>query len=175
MTLPPILRYCGPWPSQRHLSSVRGLSFQRFASSVWFIQVASIFAAFRCGHWGRDRTNALVAAAIKAKPQTRAGPCRWEAFERLRRKLQHAFDAPESSYQALTATEVISRNLAWPQMAGPRQARAPGAAARHQRKAEKSGFTLHLAGALSGHAASRRESSHPGASPPPYILFMYMF
>jgi hypothetical protein len=33
-TLPPILRYCGPWPSQRHRSSVRGLMLQRRESST---------------------------------------------------------------------------------------------------------------------------------------------
>jgi len=42
-------------------------------------------------------------------------------------------------------------------------------ATKHQRKAEKSAFTLHLAWVLSSHAVSRRESSHPGAPPPPYI------
>jgi len=77
------------------------------------MQVASIFAAFRRGHWGRDRTNALVAAAIKVEP---ASPwLEWAergVFERQRRELQHAFAVPESSHQALIATEVISRNLA---------------------------------------------------------------
>ena len=33
-----------------------------------------------------------------------------ELFERLRAELQHAFAAPESSYQPLTAAEVIARN-----------------------------------------------------------------
>jgi putative addiction module CopG family antidote len=32
------------------------------------------------------------------------------AFERLKTELAHAFAAPESSYQALTAAEVIARN-----------------------------------------------------------------
>lgn len=34
------------------------------------------------------------------------------AFERLRAELAHAFAAPESSYQPLTAAEVIARNKA---------------------------------------------------------------
>jgi antitoxin ParD1/3/4 len=33
-----------------------------------------------------------------------------ELFERLRAELQHAFAAPESSYQPLTAADVIARN-----------------------------------------------------------------
>lgn len=33
-----------------------------------------------------------------------------EAFERLKAELAHAYAAPESSYQALTAAEVIARN-----------------------------------------------------------------
>ena len=33
-----------------------------------------------------------------------------EAFERLKAELAHAFAAPESSYQPLTAAEVIARN-----------------------------------------------------------------
>ena len=33
-----------------------------------------------------------------------------EAFERLKAELTQAFTAPEDSYKALTATEVIARN-----------------------------------------------------------------
>ncbi len=33
-----------------------------------------------------------------------------EAFERLKAELAHAFAAPESSYEPLTAAEVIARN-----------------------------------------------------------------
>lgn len=33
-----------------------------------------------------------------------------EAFERLKAELTHAFAAPESSYQPLSAAEVIARN-----------------------------------------------------------------
>ncbi|HEX7991035.1 MAG TPA: addiction module antitoxin [Stenotrophomonas sp.] len=33
-----------------------------------------------------------------------------EAFERLKAELAHAFAAPESSYQPLTAAEAIARN-----------------------------------------------------------------
>ncbi len=33
-----------------------------------------------------------------------------EAFERLKMELTHAFASPESSYQTLTAAEVIARN-----------------------------------------------------------------
>ena len=33
-----------------------------------------------------------------------------EAFDRLKAELTHAFAAPESSYKALTAAEVIARN-----------------------------------------------------------------
>lgn len=33
-----------------------------------------------------------------------------EAFERLKAELAHAFVAPESSYQPLTAVDVIARN-----------------------------------------------------------------
>ena len=33
-----------------------------------------------------------------------------EAFERLRAELTHAYAAPESSYQPLTAADVIARN-----------------------------------------------------------------
>ena len=33
-----------------------------------------------------------------------------EAFERLKIELTHAFAAPESSYQPLTAADVIARN-----------------------------------------------------------------
>jgi antitoxin ParD1/3/4 len=33
-----------------------------------------------------------------------------EAFERLKAELQHAFAAPDESYQPLTAAEVINRN-----------------------------------------------------------------
>jgi antitoxin ParD1/3/4 len=35
-----------------------------------------------------------------------------EAFERLKAELQHAFAAPDASYQALSAAEVIARNKA---------------------------------------------------------------
>ncbi len=33
-----------------------------------------------------------------------------EAFERLKAELSHAFTAPESSYQPLTAADIIKRN-----------------------------------------------------------------
>ena len=33
-----------------------------------------------------------------------------EAFDRLKAELNHAFAAPESSYQPLTAAEVVARN-----------------------------------------------------------------
>ena len=33
-----------------------------------------------------------------------------DAFDRLKAELTHAFSAPESSYQPLTAAEVIARN-----------------------------------------------------------------
>lgn len=33
-----------------------------------------------------------------------------EAFDRLKAELTHAFAAPESSYQQITAAEVIARN-----------------------------------------------------------------
>ena len=33
-----------------------------------------------------------------------------DAFNRLKAELTHAFNAPEESYQALTAAEVIARN-----------------------------------------------------------------
>jgi antitoxin ParD1/3/4 len=35
-----------------------------------------------------------------------------EAFERLKAELNHAFAAPESSYQPLTAADIIARNKA---------------------------------------------------------------
>ena len=35
-----------------------------------------------------------------------------EAFERLRAELAHAFAAPESSYEPVTAADVIARNRA---------------------------------------------------------------
>ncbi len=35
-----------------------------------------------------------------------------EAFDRLKAELTHAFAAPESTYHALTAAEVIARNKA---------------------------------------------------------------
>lgn len=35
-----------------------------------------------------------------------------EVFHRLKAELTHAFDAPEESYQPLTAVEVIARNRA---------------------------------------------------------------
>lgn len=35
-----------------------------------------------------------------------------QAFDRLKAELTHAFAAPESSYQPLTAAEVIARNKA---------------------------------------------------------------
>jgi hypothetical protein len=34
------------------------------------------------------------------------------AFDRLKAELRHAFAAPESSYEPLTAAEVIARNQA---------------------------------------------------------------
>lgn len=33
-----------------------------------------------------------------------------QAFERLKTELQHAFSAPEATYQVLSAAEVIARN-----------------------------------------------------------------
>lgn len=33
-----------------------------------------------------------------------------EAFDRLKAELAHAYDAPESAYQLLTAADVIARN-----------------------------------------------------------------
>lgn len=37
-----------------------------------------------------------------------------ETFNRLKAELTRAFAAPETSYEALTAAEVIARNRAWP-------------------------------------------------------------
>ena len=81
-----------------------------------------------------------------------------EAFERLRSEMQHAFAAPESSYQVFNAAEVITNNRARPGRPRACDALASDPEAMQQRKAGKSGFSLHLVQASSGHVAARRES-----------------
>ncbi|MCB5364166.1 addiction module antitoxin [Pusillimonas sp. CC-YST705] len=67
----------------------------------------SDFVASNVGEYGAyDNVSEYVRDLIRRdKERTEA-----EAFERLKAELAQAFNAPESSYQPLTAEDVIARN-----------------------------------------------------------------
>lgn len=67
----------------------------------------SNFVADNVGeHGAYDNVSEYVRSLIRRdKERVEA-----EAFERLKAELTHAFAAPESSYQPLTAADVIERN-----------------------------------------------------------------
>ncbi|MGB6241413.1 MAG: addiction module antitoxin [Castellaniella sp.] len=69
----------------------------------------SDFVASNVGEYGAyDNVSEYVRDLIR-RDQERAEAA---AFDRLKAELQHAFAAPEASYQPLTAAAVIQRNKA---------------------------------------------------------------
>jgi len=69
----------------------------------------SDFVAANVGEHGTyDNVSEYVRALIRQDKERSEA----EAFDRLKTELAHAFSAPESSYQPLTAAEVIARNKA---------------------------------------------------------------
>lgn len=69
--------------------------------------VLSDFVAVNVGENGAyDNVSEYIRDLIR-RDKERADK---EAFERLKAELRHAFAAPESSYQPLTAALVIARN-----------------------------------------------------------------
>lgn len=69
----------------------------------------SEFVAANVGERGTyDNVSEYVRDLIRRDKKRQEG----EAFERLKAELTHAFAAPESSYQSVTAADVIARNKA---------------------------------------------------------------
>lgn len=69
----------------------------------------SEFVAANVGERGSyDNVSEYIRDLIRRDKERVEG----EAFDRLKAELAHAFAAPESSYQQLTAADIIARNSA---------------------------------------------------------------
>lgn len=67
----------------------------------------SAFVAANVGeHGSYDNVSEYIRDLIRRDKQRAEA----EAFERLKAELEHAFAAPEASYTAMTADDVIGRN-----------------------------------------------------------------
>ncbi|HXY59754.1 MAG TPA: transcriptional regulator [Methylocystis sp.] len=65
---------------------------------------------FVAANVGENGTYENVSEYIRDLIRRDSERVRKEAFDRLKAELVHAFAAPESSYESLTAAQVIARN-----------------------------------------------------------------
>ena len=76
------------------------------------VRISGALSDFVAANVGQDGAYENISEYIRDLIRRDKERVEQEAFERLRAELAHAFAAPESSYEPLTAAEVIARNRA---------------------------------------------------------------
>jgi putative addiction module CopG family antidote len=76
------------------------------------VRISGALSDFVAANVGQDGSYENVSEYIRDLIRRDKERAEQEAFSRLKAELAHAFAAPESSYQPLTASEVIARNRA---------------------------------------------------------------
>lgn len=74
------------------------------------VRLSGALSDFVTANVGEDGSYENVSEYIRDLIRRDKQRAEKEAFDRLRAELRHAFAAPESSYEPLTAAEVIERN-----------------------------------------------------------------
>ncbi len=74
------------------------------------VRLGGALSDFVAANVGEDGAYENVSEYIRDLIRRDKDRAEQETFERLKAELAHAFAAPESSYQPLTAAEVIKRN-----------------------------------------------------------------
>ena len=74
------------------------------------VRIQGALSDFVAANVGQDGSYENVSEYIRDLIRRDKERAEQEAFSRLKVELTHAFAAPESSYQPLTASEVIARN-----------------------------------------------------------------
>lgn len=74
------------------------------------VRVGGALSEFVAANVGEDGSYENVSEYIRDLIRRDKERAEAEAFGRLKAELNHAFAAPEDSYQPLTASEVIARN-----------------------------------------------------------------
>jgi len=76
------------------------------------VRVGGVLSDFVAANVGEEGSYENVSEYIRALIRRDKERAEAEAFGRLKAELNHAFAAPEDSYQPLSAAEVIARNRA---------------------------------------------------------------
>jgi antitoxin ParD1/3/4 len=76
------------------------------------VRIGSALGDFVARNVGEDGVYENVSEYVRDLIRRDKERVEQEAFERLKAELTHAFSAPDESYRALTAVEVIARNKA---------------------------------------------------------------
>lgn len=76
------------------------------------VRIGSALSEFVAGKVGDDGPYENVSEYVRDLIRHDKERAETEAFERLKAELTHAFAAPDSAYQPLTAADVIARNKA---------------------------------------------------------------
>lgn len=76
------------------------------------VRISGALSDFVAANVGQDGSYENVSEYIRDLIRRDKERAEQEAFNRLKAELVQAFAAPESSYQPLTASEVIARNRA---------------------------------------------------------------
>jgi putative addiction module CopG family antidote len=76
------------------------------------VRLGSSLSDFVAANVGEDGSYENVSEYVRDLIRRDKERAEKEAFERLKAELAHAFAAPDSSYEPLTAAEVIARNRA---------------------------------------------------------------
>jgi putative addiction module CopG family antidote len=74
------------------------------------VRISGALSDFVAANVGEDGAYENVSEYIRDLIRRDKERMEQEAFDRLKAELVHAFAAPESSYEPLTAAEVIARN-----------------------------------------------------------------
>jgi antitoxin ParD1/3/4 len=89
---------CGKWTEQQRLSAIRPA------------RTSGALSDFVAANVGKDGNDENVSEYIRDLIRRDTERVEREAFERLKAALVEAFSAPDSSYSALTAADVIARH-----------------------------------------------------------------
>lgn len=76
------------------------------------VRLGGVLSDFVAANVGEDGAYENVSEYVRDLIRRDKERVEVEAFERLRAELAHAFSAPDSAYEPLTAAEVIARNRA---------------------------------------------------------------
>jgi putative addiction module CopG family antidote len=74
------------------------------------VRIGGLLGDFVASNVGQNGAYENVSEYIRDLIRRDKEQAEKQAFERLRAELQHAFAAPESAYEPLSAAEVIARN-----------------------------------------------------------------